>query len=146
VKPASFFHQLRKFVLYCPSLQRKLLFPLYADITKIPSLHKTWAFGVEFHTEGGQGSLTSSAKDVIDIKNMKLIHLLSLSSLVPALFLVQSPARAVPGWAQTSIDLQVPPSSCKDYVRAAIKKVTGSTSTFDKISNTTKLDFSIITS
>lgn len=61
---------------------------------------------------------------------MKLNHLLSLSSLIPALLLVQLPARAVPGWAQTWRHLEVSPSDCTNYVQKAIKKVTGSTSIF----------------
>ncbi|MEP0858497.1 hypothetical protein [Trichocoleus sp. DQ-U1] len=71
--------------------------------------------------------------------NMKLSHLLSFSSLIPGLLIAQSPAIAVPGWAQTSRHLNVHPSSCTSYVKDAILKVTGSTATFDAISNTTFL-------
>lgn len=70
---------------------------------------------------------------------MKLSHLLPLGSLIPVLIITQSPANAVPGWAQTSRDLKVTPNDCTNYAGQAIRNVTGSTGTFDKISATTFL-------
>ncbi len=70
---------------------------------------------------------------------MKLTRLLSFGALIPGLFLAQYPAMAVPGWAQTWKHISLPPGSCISYVDQAIKQVTGSGGTFDKISDTTYL-------
>lgn len=70
---------------------------------------------------------------------MKLSHLLSLGTLIPGLVMAQSPAIAVPGWAQTSRHLNVSSGLCSVNVREAVQKVTGSASTFDQISDTTFL-------
>ncbi len=76
---------------------------------------------------------------MIETANMKLSHLLPLGSLISVLVITQSPANAVPGWAQTSRNLEVSPNECTNSAGQAIKKVTGTTGTFDKISATTFL-------
>ncbi len=70
---------------------------------------------------------------------MKPSHLLPLGLLIPVLIINQSPANAVPGWAQTSRNLTVTPNLCTYYAGEAVKSVTGSAGTLDVISATTFL-------
>lgn len=70
---------------------------------------------------------------------MKLGRLASFCWLVPGLLLAQYPAMAVPGWAQLSRPFSTPPEYCVNNVDKAIREVTGSGGTFDKISDTTYL-------
>ncbi|OUC15139.1 MAG: hypothetical protein B0A82_08290 [Alkalinema sp. CACIAM 70d] len=81
-------------------------------------------------------------QQIIGVISMKFGFKLSAIATIfsiASLSLILTSALAVPGWAQTSRNIDGSARDCTKFVQNAIRKVTGTNGSFDQLNGTTYL-------